>query len=123
MGSGRHSRRAAASFFLLHEFAVAHHNARGNADHGAILRHVLDDNRAAADLRIVVNGDTAKNRRVHAHHDVIAERGVALAAFFARAAERDALIQRDVIADFARFADNHAHGVVDEETTADFRGG
>ena len=48
---------------------------------------------------------------------------MALAAFFARAAERDALIQRDVIADFARFADNHAHGMVDEETTADLRGG
>ena len=107
--------------FLLHELAVAHHNARGNADHGAVLRHVLDDNRAATDLRIVVNGDTAKNGCIHANHNVIAERGMALAALFARAAERDTLIQRDVIADFARFADDHAHGVVDEETTADFR--
>lgn len=86
----------------------------------AILRHVLDDNRAAADLRIVVNGDTAKNRRVHAHHNVIAECGMALAAFFARAAERDTLIQRNVIADFARFADDHAHGVIDEETDGRF---
>ena len=70
-----------------------------------------------------MNGDAAKNGRVHAHHDVVAQRGVALAALFTRAAERDALIQRDVIADFARFADDHAHGVVDEETAADFRGG
>ena len=68
-----------------------------------------------------MNGDAAKNGCIHANHNVIAERGVALAALFTRAAERDALIQRDVIADFARFADNHTHGVVDEETATDFR--
>src|SRR5205814_1279486 len=50
---------------------------------------------------------------------VVAERRVALLPLQAGAAERDALEQRDIVADLRRLADHHAHAVVDEEATPD----
>ena len=47
------------------------------------------------------------------------QRGVPLAVLLAGAAERDALVERDVVADDRRLADDHAHAVVDEEALAD----
>ena len=38
-----------------------------------------------------------------------------------RAAERDALIDRHVVADLGGLADHHAHAVIDEEAPADLR--
>lgn len=47
----------------------------------------------------------------------------ALAVVLAGAAERNALIQRAVIADHGRFADHDAHAVVDEQIFPDCRPG
>jgi hypothetical protein len=44
---------------------------------------------------------------------------VALTRGEARAAERHALVDRDVVADLGRLADHHARAVVDEEAVAD----
>ena len=46
-----------------------------------------------------------------------------LAAAQTRATERDAFIERDVVADFCRLADQHAHSVIDEEALTDRRSG
>jgi len=41
--------------------------------------------------------------------------------FQAGAAQRDALVERDVVADLGGLADHHAHAVVDEDALADDR--
>ena len=48
---------------------------------------------------------------------------MALAGREAGAAERDALIERDVVADVGGLADHHARAVVDEQALADARRG
>ena len=48
---------------------------------------------------------------------------MALAHVLARAAQRHVLIERDVVADFGRLADDHAHAVIDEQSLADGRAG
>ena len=54
-----------------------------------------------------------------ADHHAAAERGMALALVPRRAAERDAVIERAIVADLGRFADDDAHAVVDEHPPAD----
>ena len=44
---------------------------------------------------------------------------LAFAVFLAGASKGDALIQRDVVADFRGPADDHAHAVIDENAAAD----
>ena len=99
--------------------ALAHDDAAGNADHGAVRRHVVDDDRTAADLAAVTDGDVAEHGGTDAHDDAVLERRMALAGLLAGAAERDALVERDVVADDRRLADDDAHAVVDEEAVAD----
>ena len=48
---------------------------------------------------------------------------VALAGLEPGAAQRDALIERHVVADFGRLADHDAHPVVDEQPVADCAAG
>ena len=45
--------------------------------------------------------------------------GWRLPVLFAGAAQRHALIQQHIVADFGGFADHHAHAVIDEEAAAD----
>ena len=56
---------------------------------------------------------------LHADRDVAAERRMALAVREARAAERDALIDRAAVADLRGFADDDARAVIDEDALAD----
>ena len=48
---------------------------------------------------------------------------MALAFLFAGSAQRDSLVEGDVVADDGGFADYGAHAMVDEEAAADFRAG
>ena len=66
-------------------------------------------------------GDRAEQLRARADRDVVLHGRVALAGGEAGAAERDALVERDVVADLRRLADHDAHPVVDEEALADLR--
>src|SRR5262245_53646190 len=86
-------------------------------------RYIFDDHRAAANFGAFADGDRPEHYRADADDNIVFERGMALAALLARAAERHALVERDPIADFARLADHHAHAVVDEEAPADRRAG
>ena len=54
-----------------------------------------------------------------AHHDVVADGRVALAALEAGPTQRDALVERHVVADLGGLADHHAGAVVDEQRLAD----
>ena len=63
--------------------------------------------------------------RAGADRHAVAHRRVPLAAVprrvEAQAAQRDAVVDQHVVADFRGFADHHAHAVVDEEAPADRR--
>ena len=108
---------------LEHAAAVALDDASRHANDGAVVGHVLDDNRIAADLDVVANVDVAKHLGARAHRDIVAQGGVALAGFVAGTAERDALVEHAVVAHNGGLADNDAHGVVDKEMFADLCSG
>ena len=52
--------------------------------------------------------DAAQHFRARAHHHAIAKRRMAFAFLVARAAERHALVEQAVVADFGGLADHHA---------------
>ena len=108
---------------LEHAAAVALDDAPGHAHDGAVVGHVLDDDRVAADFDVVANVDVAKHLGARAHRDIVAQGGVTLAGLVAGAAERDALVEHTVVAHDGSLANNDAHGVVDKEVLADLRGG
>jgi hypothetical protein len=76
-----------------------------------------------ADLDVVANFDVAQHLGAAPHHHAIAQGGVALAFFVARAAQRHALVEQHIVSDFGGFADHHAHAVVDEEPPPDVGAG
>ena len=107
---------------LEHAAAVALDDAPGHAHDGAVVGHVLDDDRVAADLDVVANVDVAKHLGARAHRDIVAQGGVAFAGLVAGTAERDALVEHAVVAHNGGLADDNAHGVVDKEMLADLCG-
>ena len=72
---------------------------------------------------MIADADIAEDLRARSDHHAIADGGMPLAGVFSRAAERDALVHQDVVADLAGFADHHAHSVIDEAAAADGRAG
>ena len=108
---------------LEHAAAVALDDASRYAHDGAVVGHVLDDNRVAADFDVVADANVAEHLGARAHGDVVAQGGVALAGFVAGAAKRDALVEHAVVAHDGGFADDDAHGVVDKEMLADLCSG
>lgn len=108
---------------LEHAAAIALDDASRHAHDGAVIGHVLDDNRVTADLDVVADANVAEHLGARAHGDVVAQGGVALASFVAGAAERNALVEHAVVAHDGGFADDDAHGVVDKEVLADLCGG
>ena len=108
---------------LEHTATVALDDASRHAHDGAVVGHVLDDNRVAADFDVVADADVAEHLGTRAHGDVVAQGGVAFAGLVAGTAERDALIEHAVVAHNGGLADDDAHGVVDKEVLADLCGG
>ena len=109
--------------FFEHAAAVALDDAAWHAHDGAVIGHVFDDDRVAADLDVVADANVAEHLGACAHSDVIAERWVALTGLVAGTAERDALVEHAVVAHNGGLADDDAHGMVDKEVLADLRGG
>jgi hypothetical protein len=83
----------------------------------------VDDDRVGADLHPIAHLDRAQQLGAGTDHDVAADRRVALAAEETRTPERDALVERDLIAELGGLADHHAGAMVDEERAADLRRG
>jgi len=79
----------------------------------------VDDYGAGADFYVVADLDVAEDFCAGADHHTVADGGVAFAGFLAGAAQGDALVEEDVVAEFGGFADDDAHAVVDEEAAAD----
>ncbi len=100
-------------------------------EHGGVRRNGLRQPDIAADHGIVADARVAAEyRRARVYHHIVLNVGMALdaldgvAVFIEReafCAQRHTLIQLDVGADGARFADYHARAVVDEKAAADGR--
>jgi hypothetical protein len=71
----------------------------------------------------VADRDRPKQFRAGADRDVVFDGRVALARGEAGAAERDALVERDVVADLRGLADYDAGTVIDEQALADLGAG
>jgi hypothetical protein len=84
----------AAMFQGFDAFARSVDDAARNADHGAVSGDIPQHNRTRADAGVVAQLDVAEDFCARADDDVIAQGGVAFAAFLARAAEGDALVDR-----------------------------
>ena len=107
---------------LEHAAAVALDDAPRHAHDGAVVGHVLDDDRVAANLDVVADSDVAEHFGARAHGDVVAQGGVALASLVAGAAQGYALVEDAVVTHDGSFANDDAHSVVDKEVLADLRG-
>ena len=92
-------------------------------DHGGVRRHVVDDHAVGADLRTMTDVDWAEQLGSRSDRHVVLNAGMTFAGGEAGAAERDALVQGDVVANLGCLANHHAHAVVDEEAVANPGGG
>ena len=101
--------------------ALDPHQVAGVADDGRIGGDVVNDDGVGADLRAVANRDRSEHLGSGTDGDVVLERRVSLAGGKAGTAERDALVERHVVADLGRLTDHDAHPVVDEEAVTDAR--
>ena len=107
--------------FVIRELAAFHPgDPARNADDGAVVGDRLDNHGPRADPNVVADSDRSQDDRAHAEGHPVADGRMALPALLLpRSAQRDALVDQDVVADLRRSADDHARSVVDEEPLAD----
>ncbi len=95
--------------------------ASGVADDGGLRRHILDDDGPGADLGVVPDDERSEDLGGGADDHPVADGRMPLAALLSGPAEGHALIDRYVVTDLGRLADDHTHAVVDEQAAADAR--
>src|SRR6202035_4660576 len=83
----------------------------GNSDDHGTVRNFLDDNGIGADPAVVADFD-----RAEADDHPVPDGGVALSCLCAGSPERDAVVDRNVVAHLGGLADHHTGRVVDEHT-------
>ena len=84
-------------------------------------RHFLDDDASGADLGIIPDRKRTDNLRPGTDHDIVPDRRMTLSGLLAGTAKCHALIQRHVISDDRRLADDDAASVIDKKSLADRR--
>src|SRR5882762_2296111 len=99
--------------------AVTQDDVAGHSHDGGVVGNTAQNDRACADATVVAHGNVAENLGARANNDLVADGGMTLAFFLARAAQGDALIHRNVVAYDAGLADYNAHAMVDEEALTD----
>ena len=107
----------------FHFDVIALDDFGGDAHRRAVGRDLVEDYGARRDLRIVSDRHRTEYFCTRPDHDVVAERRMSFAGVLSGPAQRDALIDRAVIADDRRFADDDAGPVVNEKPSADLRTG
>ncbi|MDT7732885.1 MAG: hypothetical protein QOE12_59 [Mycobacterium sp.] len=91
----------------------------GNSHDDGAARNLFDDNGVGSDPAVVTDLDRAQHFRAGADDHAVADGGVTLAGLGAGSAERDPVVDGDVVAYLRRFADHHPRRVIDEQTLAD----
>lgn len=94
-------------------------DTRRNPDHRTTLRYGMDDHRSRSDLYVVSELDVSQDGGARSNHHPIANRRMPFTPLVAGTAQRDALIQQNVVAHFGRFTNYHAGSVIDEKALAD----
>jgi hypothetical protein len=97
--------------------------ACGDSYGGGIRRYVFDDDGVRTYFGVVADGNVSQHFRTRTDDDVVAYGGVAFAFVRANAAECDLLVDKYVISDYGRFADDDAYGVIDKNASSDFGSG
>src|SRR5690606_36342449 len=92
-------------------------------NHRARRRYLLRHHRVGTDACVVADRDRAENFGAAANQHAVTQRRMALAFIPAGAAERDTVIERDVVANFGGFADDDTGAVIDKKTLTDTRTG
>src|SRR5580765_2882066 len=91
------------------------HNTRRNSHHGRILRNIAEDDRSGTDPAVLANSYVAEHLRACADCRLIANRGMALALFFAGASKSHSLIHRDIVSQRNCLSNDYAHAVINEK--------
>src|SRR5690606_10015423 len=107
--------------FIPHPHAIRHDDFARYADDRRISRDIDQNDRACPDFAIFTDCNGTEHFRPRSDKYIIAESRVALSFFLASPAQRNTLIQCDIIADFTRFSYDDSHAMVDEETPDDRR--
>ncbi len=108
-------------------FAAFDQHFSGFGDHDRVGGNGFQDERHAADVAALADGDGSENGRADADGHIILDSGMAF--LFATGsgsppagrAERDLVVEHHIVADDSCFADDHARAMVDEEAFADLR--
>lgn len=90
-----------------------------DADRNVVCRNVLGYHGVGADGTAFTDGDRAQDFRSRTDGDVVTQGWVALGLGEHLSTQGDTVVEHDAVANFGGFADDDAHAVVDEETTAD----
>ena len=107
---------------VVNAHAVTLDNTRRHADRCGIRWDLLKHHCACGNVAVFPHLERAEHLRTRADHHIVADGRVTLARILARAAESNALIERHVVPDLRRFADDYARAMVDEEAMADLCG-
>lgn len=91
----------------------------GHPDHHRARRDGLDHDGIGADPAVLADLDRTEDLGPGADDHAVTDGGMAFPANHATAAESDAVIDRDVVADLRGFSDHHAGRVVDEHASTD----
>ena len=108
-----------ASVFKNAAFRADAHDPAGYADDGRVVGDGVDNDRSGADLDVVADVDVAEDLGAGSHDHSIAESGVTFALLAASTAERDALVEQDIVSNLGSFADDDSRAVIDEEAAAE----
>ena len=95
----------------------------GYADRCDIMRYFADDDSRCPDFGIVADFDRPQHLHMGGQQHVIPDGGMAFAGVFPGAAQRHAMVNHDIIADFGCFPDDDPHTVVDEQAMSNRRSG
>src|SRR5580692_5219182 len=93
----------------------------GNSDDHGAARNFFDDNGISADPAVVADFDRAEDFSAGADDHPVADRRMTFAGVCTGSPERDAVVDRDIVAHLGGFADHHTSRVVDEHATSDDR--
>ena len=91
----------------------------GDAHGDAVRGNVLGYHGIGADSGAFPDGDRPEDFGTRADGDIVTDRGVAFGLGEDLAAEGDAVVEHDTVANLGGFADDDAHPVVNEEAAAD----
>ena len=75
-----------------------------------------DNHSVRANFRVIPNDDRAKDLGAGAGNNAIAQGRMTLSLVPSSSPKRYSMVKGHIVADLRRFADNHAHTVIDEES-------